>query len=310
MFRLRFWLPVWLLLSGALGVRGEAETNRLRVLTSIPPLYSWAANVVGDLAEVENLLPADIGPHDFQLRPKDLQRIQQADVILINGLGLESWLTKPIRDNARQAKRRVVEVAAGLGRSELIYALPELSLGGRTTAHAHDHGDGANPHLWLDPVFARHGVTNLLAALCEADPANAEAYTRNAGAYLAKLTQLDDEIRVEIRKLLHRQVVTFHDAFPYFCRRYGLELVGVIEEVPGASPSPRYLASLSKAIRDRGVKVVFTEPQFNPRLAQQLARDLGISVARLDVLETGPLNPTAYEEGMRRNLKALMEALK
>jgi ABC-type Zn uptake system ZnuABC Zn-binding protein ZnuA len=110
--------------------------------------------------------------------------------------------------------------------------------------------------------------------------------------------------------LLKREVVTFHDAFPYFCRRYGLKLVGVIEEVPGSSPSPRYLAALSQAIRDQGVGVVFAEPQFNPRLALQLTRDLKISLAQLDVLETGSLSATAYEEGMRRNLQALTKALR
>jgi ABC-type Zn uptake system ZnuABC Zn-binding protein ZnuA len=107
-----------------------------------------------------------------------------------------------------------------------------------------------------------------------------------------------------------RKVVTFHDAFPYFCRRHGLELVGVIEEVPGAEPSPRYLARLSKAIRAGGARVIFTEPQFNPLLARRLAVDLGVRIAELDVLETGTPSKGFYVEGMRRNFRAVEAALR
>ncbi len=282
---------------------------KLKVLTSIPPLYSWAANVAGDLAEVENLLPADVGPHDFQLRPKDLRKLQQADVVLLNGLGLETWLERTL-DAAAKPGRRVISVADGIARSNLIFNLPQLSVGSSSAGHSHDHGSGANPHLWLDPVYARHTVSNLVATLSALSPGQAEEFAANGRAYVAKLGQLDEEIRTTVAGLLRREVVTFHDAFPYFCRRYGLKLVGVIEDVPGSSPSPRYLAALSQTIRDRNVRVVFTEPQFNPRLARQLSRDLNLTVAQLDVLETGELSPAAYEEGMRRNLRTLSNALR
>ena len=103
--------------------------------------------------------------------------------------------------------------------------------------------------------------------------------------------------------------MTFHDAFPYFTRRYELELVGVIEEVPNVDPSPKYLAKLLEVIRRDQVKAIFTEPQFNPRLARRLAADLGIACAELDVLETGRLAPEFYEQGMRRNTDTLVRTL-
>ena len=283
--------------------------DKLRILTSIPPLYSWAVNVAGDLAVVENLLPADVGPHEFQLRPKDLEKIQRADLVFINGLGLESWLERTLATGPK-ANRLRVATADGLADTNLIFNLPELKVGNAARPHTHDHGPGANPHLWLDPLLAKHAVTNLVAALARLAPDKAGAFAENGRAYCTRLDRLDAEIRSETAKLLKREVVTFHDAFPYFCRRYGLKLVGVIEEVPGSSPSPRYLAALSQAIRDQGVGVVFAEPQFNPRLALQLTRDLKISLAQLDVLETGSLSATAYEEGMRRNLQALTKALR
>lgn len=306
MSRRFYWLPVLLLF---LGTGGAEEPRRLHVVTSIPPLYSWAVNVAGDRADVHNLLPPNVGPHDFQFRPRDLRKIQNADLIFLNGLGLESWFDKAIAVNHPAALKKVVEVATGLGTNDLIFELPALHLPEGEEAHLHSHAGAANPHLWLDPAFARHAVSNLLAAFQRADPANAEAYAQNAAAYQERLAALDAELRDGLKTLADRPVVTFHDAFPYYCRRYGLQLVGVIEEVPGASPSPRYLAELSKVIRDRNVSVIFVEPQFEPRLARQLARDLGIKVATLDTLETGRLEATAYEDGMRANLRALQLAL-
>ena len=310
----RWFVALVTFIGFAAGVTSGAEATRLRVLTSIPPIYCWTVNVAGSLATVENLLPADVSPHDYQFRPRDLKRIGAADVIVLNGLGLEDWFARAIRANSKDAKKNVVRVADGLPEAVLVRHLPTIEVGaGKGAAHDHDHdhaGEQANPHLWLDPQIARHGVSNILHALQAADPANAAGYATNATAYIAKLDALDAEIRAATATIRGRPVVTFHDAFPYFCRRYGLDLVGVIEEVPGTDPSPRYLAALLKVVRAKGVTVLFTEPSSNPRLARRLADDLGIAVAELDVLETGALTPTSYEEGMRRNLAVLRQALK
>jgi zinc/manganese transport system substrate-binding protein len=177
--------------------------------------------------------------------------------------------------------------------------------------HDHDHaGEDGNPHVWLDPVFAKHCVSNIITALCQADPAHADGYTRRGDSYLRELDQLDGEIRSSLKALTQRKVVTFHDAFPYFCQRYDLKLVGVVEEVPSVDPSPKYLARLSRAIRDQGVRVIFSEPQFHPRLLKRLASDLQVGVAELDVLETGTASKTFYVDGMRGNLRTLEAALR
>ncbi|MBX3731513.1 MAG: zinc ABC transporter substrate-binding protein [Verrucomicrobiae bacterium] len=308
MIRLRFTL---LLLSafllGGLLTGSAAEARRLRILTSIAPLYSWAANVAGDAAEVENLLPADVGPHDYQFRPRDLRKIRSADIILLNGLGLESWFARTIAVEDPTAAKKVVEVAAGVPEALLIHEVPAIHLGDSSEPHLHQ--GPANPHLWLDPWFARHAVTNLLRALREADPQRAPEFERNASRYVTRLDTLEREVQATLAALTRRQLVTFHDAFPYFCRRFGLDLVGVIEEVPGTSPSPRYLADLSRVIRERRVGAIFTEPQFDARLARQLARDLGIRVAALDTLETGRLAPSSYEDGMRANARVILSTL-
>lgn len=305
----RFWLlaaaAFWMGMVPAL-----AQEKRLQVLTSIPPLYSWAANVAGDRADVQNLLPPNVGPHDYQFRPRDLRKIQNADVIFLNGLGLESWFSRALTANDKGAAKKVVEVASGIATNQLIFDLPALRIESGAAGDPHHHEGAANPHLWLDPAFAQHAVSNLLVAMQQADPANAAVYAANAQAYVQRLQALDSELKTSLDQLKRRDIVTFHDAFPYFCRRYGLNLVGVIEEVPGASPSPRYLAELSRTIREKKVNAIFVEPQFEMRLARQLATDLGLGVAMLDTLETGRLDPGAYEEGMRANLRELQRTLK
>jgi len=306
----RFWFITTLVLLGPAWETQAQEKRRLQILTSIPPLYSWAINIAGDRAEVQNLLPPNVGPHDYQFRPRDLRKIQNADIILLNGLGLESWFSRVITANDPGALKKVVEVVSGIPTNSLIYELPVLHLEGGENTDPHSHGGAANPHLWLDPLLARHAVSNLLAAMQRADPTNAAFYATNAAAYQERLQRLDEGIRTELARLGRREIVTFHDAFPYFCRRYDLKLVGVIEEVPGSSPSPRYLAELSQVIRQKQVSAIFVEPQFEVRLARQLALDLGIGVAILDTLETGRLEAFAYEEGMRANLKALQQSLK
>jgi zinc/manganese transport system substrate-binding protein len=288
-------------------------SHPLRVLTTIAPIYSWTAAVAGTNAIVENLLPADIGPHDFQFRPRDLKRIQSADLILINGLGLEQWLDRALQQNKAAPGASVVAVSEGWPATNLIYDLPGVSdpaVTRPTPSIAANTARKPNPHVWLDPIFAIHAVTQILHALESADPENSAGYRANAGTYLDRLTRLDAEFRAATAQWKSRPVVTFHDAFPYFCRRYDLDLVGVIEEVPGNGPTPRHLAALLKLVRERHVGVLFTETQFNPRLARQLATDLAIPVAELDVLETGALTADAYEEGQRRNLATLRKYLR
>lgn len=310
-------------LGGAWGSETRAEEtsgmpvsgpHRLRVLTTIAPIYSWAARVAGTNAQVENLLPPEVGPHDFQFRPKDLKRLDSAELILLNGLGLEDWLARTLQSSPSRRAIPRVAVSDGWPAEALIQESPTPgSASGQAANSAPQRaatGIASNPHLWLDPVFARHAVTNILKALESADPAHAAAYRSNAAAYQQRLATLDHEFREAMEQWRGRPVVTFHDAFPYFCRRYSLNLVGVVEEIPGNGPTPRHLASLIQLIRERHVQVIFTETQFNPRLARQLASDLSISIAELDVLETGVLSPDAYEDGQRRNLATFRKALR
>ncbi len=257
---------------------------------------------------VENLLSANIEPHDYQFSRKDLHRLAQADLIVINGLGLERWLEKAFQNSAPTRRNSVVEIFAGLE--------DELILGSQ--AHLSDRSDPSypvaasappNPHVWLDPRLARCAVTNILRALQAADPAHATGYAVNAAGYLARLANLDAALEQALATVKGARIVTYHDAFPYFARRYGLDIVGVIEPQPEVEPSLRYLAGLYRASRANQARAIFTEPPSPSRLARQIGRDLQLPLAQLDTIETGPLKPTAYEEGMRSNQLVLLQNL-
>ena len=145
----------------------------------------------------------------------------------------------------------------------------------------------ANPHIWLDPRLARHAVTNILKALQQADPAHASGYATNATRYLGRLEQLDLELEQALAPLRGAAMVTYHDAFAYFARHYGLKVVGVIEPVPDIEPSLKHLAFVYRAARANQVQAIFTEPPTPSRLARQIGSDLHLPLAE----DWNPLGP-------------------
>jgi len=285
----------WLLLAVfALAIRlGQADP--LRIVVTMPAIYSWTAQVVGTNAVVESLLPGETGVHHYRLKPQDLRRLTSADLLVIIGLGVDDWVAKAAeKERGNGLRPRIARLSSGMD-SQLI---------------REENSAEPNPHIWLDPVLVEGCLSNLVAVLSELDPKSSSQFVAHAEAYRHQLRRLDDDLRQGVAKLGSTNLVTFHDAFPYFARRYGLKMLGIVEEQPNVDPSPRHLAQVSHTIREAHVPVIFTEPQYSPRLAQRIAADLGIKVAVLDVLETGEATPSFYEQAMRRNLQVLQESLR
>jgi zinc transport system substrate-binding protein len=267
-----------------------SDQPRLKVLTTFLPVYTFAANVAGDIAEVESLSTINASPHDFQFSPPDIQKVNAADLIIVNGLGLElEAKLEPVLKTAGKLKNKV-EMSAGLE--------PFLISSG-----------SVNPHVWLDPVLASHCVTNILRALQSADPAHAPDYASNAAKYVQRLQAVHREIETRLAPVKGAPIVTHHDAFAYFARRYQLRIVGVIEEVPEVTPGAKYLANLQRRIQSEHVRVIFAEANHSSKLARQLAADLRLRMAVLDTLENGKPSAAAYEQGMRENLKTMKREL-
>jgi ABC-type Zn uptake system ZnuABC Zn-binding protein ZnuA len=265
----------------------------LRVLTSFLPMEIFTRNVVGDApgVTVVSMLPASMGcPHDYALTPGDMKKIASADLFVVNGYGMEEFLGEPVlRANP---KIRIAETAR---------AVPPIH--GR-----HGHGD-VNPHTWVSPRNAILQVREIEKALSTARPASAGAFRRNADAYISRLSALAEEFETAAKTFRRRNIVTFHNVFDYLARDLGLTVVGEIETAPGQEPSAGEIRNLSRTIREKKVPVVFSEPQYSPKLAEALAKEAGVPVRVLDPVSTGSPAPTAYEDAMRRNLSTLKEAL-
>jgi zinc transport system substrate-binding protein len=276
---------------------------RMVILTSFAPIHCFVSNVAGEVADVSVLVPPNAGPHDYSFSPADIQKIAKADVLVINGAGLENWLQRGIRSAAKK-DLLVVDTSAGI---HLIIGLDVRPLPGVRSEPDPDAG-GANPHVWLSPINAIKQVENICDALVSRDPANAETYRANAGAYIRQLQRLDTEIRAATSSFPNRNLITFHDTFPYFARDYGFNVVATFEEFPGKEPSPKAINELRKTIEAGNVCALFSEPQYSPKAMQIVGQEFKVPVVQLDPMETGDGSKDFYERVTRKNMDALVGA--
>lgn len=299
--KLLILLPFIVLLTACKPAADTESDGKIRILATFLPVHAHAAAIAGDRAIVESLIAGDTGAHDFWPRPADMKRIAQADILVFNGAGMEPWLDNLIK---QAAKKKLIQIDLSKG-IELVSSPPAL------LGHHHhgncDHGEH-NPHFWLDPILAIQQVETLRDALIAADPEGADIYQENSATYIANLRQLDADFQRILGPLPSKKLVTFHDAFPYLAKRYGLESVGFIAEFPERDPAPAELAALIERIRAANVHILFAEVGYEPALLQRVATETGTTVSTLDTLEVGELGPDAYLDGMRKNLEALQAA--
>jgi len=277
----------------------QAAEGQVRVVTSLTLFADFVQHVGGDRVEVTALVPGDADPHTYEPAPSQVAKVSKADLVVINGLGLEETLHDLIYNNVR-GDVPIVEMTEGL---------PIIGGDNHTDGEEHEHESG-NPHLWLNVQYAMHYVEKIRDGLIEVDPAGADAYRANATAYLEELDALDKEVAATMESIPpeRRKLVTFHDAFPYFAERYGLEVVGVVVESPGREPSARELADLIDQIRAQDVPTVFAEPQLNPQLLETVAEDAGVTVKTL-LSGTFTSDVRSYVELMRFDAQQLVEGL-
>jgi len=295
--QLRFW-PLVVIGWSLSAISGFGK--KLEVLTTFAPIHCFAANVARDTANVSVLIPANTGPHDYSFAPSDIKTISQADLVITNGVNLESWLEKRIKSIGKK-DLAVVDTSKGIN---LITGLEVQKLAGMKSGEA----GGLNPHIWLSPLNAIIQIENIRDALGAKDPANAEIYRANAAAYIDRLKELDSEIRTATDNIAHKNLITFHDTFPYFARDYGFTVAATFEKFPGRSPSPKAIEQLRKVITEGHVAALFSEPQYSPKALQVLAQEFKIAIVQLDPMETGDGNPDFYERVTRKNLDALVAA--
>jgi zinc transport system substrate-binding protein len=279
-----------------------------KVLASIKPLQSLAANVMDGIGEPALLMRATASPHTYTLRPSDARAIAGADLIFWIGPGYESFMAKAVRSLPRHA--RVVTMS----RIPAIRLLPVREGGvwaahdeaGHEATHGHDQATEQDMHLWLDTDNAKAMAQAMAAALAEADPAHAEQYRGNAAGLAERLDRLDAELRTRLAPVADRPFIVFHDAYQYLERRYGLAAAGSITVTPDRVPGPRRISELRRAVVERKAACVFSEPQFTSSLVATVAEDTQARSGILDVL--GAAAPDG-KEGYFAMMRALASSL-
>ncbi|MCI0437127.1 MAG: metal ABC transporter substrate-binding protein [Gemmatimonadetes bacterium] len=311
-------------------MRQAPSTANRKVVCTFLPVYVFALNVVGDTpgVEVELLVSPEVGcPHSYSVRPADLQRVERADVVIANGLGLEGFLGKLIQ--AGGAHRVVTisddcDVLPRRGQHEYDHASHDTGetpvphhTGYKPVPQAEDeHEDVAhegelNPHVWVSPAEAIVQVRTLARKLGESDPEHATRYQQNADAYVARLETLRARVNTVAASLTRRKIVTFHDAFDYLARDLGLEVVATLMIEPEQMPSAGQIRETIDRIKAEGAAAIFAEPAYSARAAETVSRETGVPVFELNPFNTmtGPVTPDAYERVMSRNLDVLEQAL-
>ena len=281
-----------------LPLAGCAGAEDTVIMASFYPVYVLAENVLSGVEGVQLLsltAPTTGCLHDYQLLTRDMRALSHARALLINGAGMESFLP----DVQKQfSTLTVIDCSQGVS----------LIAEDEEEADGHDHGE-YNAHIWLSPKNAVRMVENLRDGLAALLPQSADDIQKNAAAYIQRLEALDQELSAAISALPRRQIVTFHEAFPYFAKDYGLEVVAVMALEPDEPVSPRALMDVIKKVKAAGNPPLFSEPQYENAAVQAVAQETGAPVYELDPLVTGDGQPTAYEDTMRKNLAVLQEAL-
>lgn len=278
----------------------EKNDGSFRIVTSFYPIYITTANIVNgvDGVEIVNMTKPQTGClHDYQLTTDDMKTLDRADAFVANGAGMEAFLDKII-----QERKNMVVIDASQG----IELLKDAEKNTKNEA-------GDNPHVWLSITDAIQQTDNIASQLAAADPKHADAYKANAAAYIDKLKALQKKLHAELDNLPHRDIVTFHEAFPYFAKEFNLNIIKVIQQEPGSEPSPSELQETIEEINKLPVKVLFTEPQYSPAAAETISRETGAKIYTLDPVVTGEANESAlnvYCTIMEQNAATLIEALR
>jgi len=271
----------------------KTNESKLQVISSFYPLHEFSQRVGQEKVESKLLVPVGIEPHDWEPTIKDVQQMQKSDLIIINGIGFEKWVDKL---NEMNYQGVIVDTSIGITKN----------LNKESSNHENIVGTN-DPHIWLNPVFAKIQVKNIANAFSNSDPENQQYYQENAKNYIHELDLLDLKIRNELSSCNH-DFISFHNAFSYFADEYNLTQHTIIPSyAPHVEPTAKTLENVINKARELNLKVIFTEETADPKTSQVIANEIGGKVLVLSPLEIGD-NET-YISKMNKNLNNLKEAL-
>lgn len=296
-----------------------------KVAVSFAPLYCFAANVVGDKGTVKSVLSTR-GPHDAEIGTDERTLIETADVVFLNGLGLDDKIAAVLKSSGRE--KAAVKLGDRIKEHELRHGdededdhkpTPKDGKKAAKPGHeGHDHGDH-DPHVWLSIPLAIDFVRMIQVELRTRHPEHAADYDRNATAYIEKLKQLQADGHAALKGKTEKTFATMHESLGYFADVFGLKIAGFLHKAPGVEPKADELAELVAKCKAKGARVVAVEPQYSAAGAKTLVEAMGragiadAAIIELDPIETATaaeLTPGLYEAKMRANFEALKKVLK
>lgn len=282
-----------LIASLAPGCIGQPRTSeKINVVTTFYPLYEFSKRIGGEKAEISMLVPAGVEPHDWEPGPQDIIKIESAQIFVYNGAGLELYVDKMLKNIESQ---KLISVNS----SEGIELLKE--------------GGVTDPHVWLDPVLAKHQVEAIEKAFIKADSTNSDYYTANAQALMQDLDTLDAYVSKELAPAKKKVFISSHNAFSYFANRHGLKQIAIAGFSPDAEPSAAQIAEIIKLAQENNAKYIFFETLVSPKLSEVVAKEAGAQTLVLNPIEGLTDDQTKRGENyftlMRENVRNLKLAL-
>jgi zinc transport system substrate-binding protein len=290
--------------TGRPALQDRQEQEKITVVASFYPLYEFASRVVGDRAEVSSLVPAGVEPHDWEPTAEDVSRGRTADVLVINGAGFERW-----------ADDMEAKVVANTSEGIEFNYREEKEAGDDEQGHEDaGGGGGVNPHIWLDPMLAKHQIDKIRDVMASSDPANTDYYNQNADRFTAELDSLDAFIRSELADCNKSDFIAFHDAFTHFSERYGLRQHSIHGVSPEGEILPQTIQQIIELANRFGINIIYSEDLIDSRLADTIANE----IPNGKVLVLSPIEGIGndeqaagirYIDKMKQNIANLKEGL-
>ena len=278
------------LFAGSLAANAE-----IKVVTTIKPLHSLISNVMDGVGEPSLIIEGSTSPHSFVLKPSHAKMIEQADIIFWIGEDIETFMEKPLESIAKNAKKisfmELTSIEKLKFREENIFDHDDHDDHGHGEKKDHDdHGDGHeghhhgefDAHIWLDPANAKEMLHEIAHELADLDPSNASKYESNADQAIMSIDKMIKEIDGNINK--DAKFIVFHDAYQYFEKRFGVMTAGALTLNTDVLPGAKQISEIQEVIAERDIKCIFSEPQFNPKIIETIAKDTGINTGVLDPL--------------------------
>ena len=289
-----------LMVASGCGANNESKTtvsptenlSSTTIAASFYPMYIFALNVAKDIPNVNVIdmtKPTAGDLHDYAVTPQDMKNLEGAKALIISGAGIESFMPKI---TSQMPNLKIVDSSKGI---QLIKGQGD---------------EGDNPHLWVSISNAIIQVGNIGDQLSLLDPPNATKYKENTNVYIKKLETQRDKMHLALDGIKNRDIVTFHEAFPYFAKEFNLNIAAVIERKPGSEPNAKELSEIIDKVKSLKVKAILAEPQYPTKAADTISTETGSKVYTLDPVVMGPMDADAYINIMDSNLKTLQEALK